>query len=144
MYDVAIIGAGPRGLALAEMLEAQCRSALGGEALARCCLLAMPPPLVACPPFAPAADGATLSALRQTPARMANSAKAGRAVWRDAGLSGSAFAAQDQSARAELWDCCDATGERAGPGARVECPQGANAVPPDANPCPPMQEWRNV
>ena len=91
-----------------------------GEALAKCCVLAMPPRLVATLTFSPALDGATLSALQHTPTWMAGAAKIGVAcaapVWREAGLSGSAFVTHDQAVLGEVWDACDGAGEKAGLG----------------------------
>ncbi|MGE4482783.1 flavin monoamine oxidase family protein [Acidocella sp.] len=94
--------------------------AMSGETLARRCVLAMPPRLVASLTFSPDLDKAAWSALRHTPTWMATSAKAGTAcanpVWRDEGLSGSAFVTHDQAVLGEIWDACDATGTQAGLG----------------------------
>jgi len=92
----------------------------GGEAMARCCVLALPPRLVASLTFSPSLDQATVSALQQTQTWMATCAKAGvactSAVWRKAGLSGSAFVSHEQAVLAETWDACDVTGDHAGLG----------------------------
>ena len=98
-----------------------CCSAEGdGEVLARRCVFALPPRLVASLTFSPALDAATLSALQQTQTWMATSAKAGaacaRPVWRQGGLSGSGFVNHSQAVLAEIWDACDETGEVAGLG----------------------------
>ncbi|MCJ2186277.1 flavin monoamine oxidase family protein [Novosphingobium beihaiensis] len=91
-----------------------------GEVLARHCVMALPPRLVGSLTFSPALDWATLSALQHTQTWMATSAKAGTTcsspVWRDKGLSGSAFVTHEQAVLAETWDACDATGDRAGLG----------------------------
>ena len=91
-----------------------------GEVLARRCVFALPPRLVASLTFSPALDPATMSALQQTQTWMATSAKAGtacaRAIWRDAGLSGSGFVDHGQAVLAEVWDACDEDGGQAGLG----------------------------
>ena len=91
-----------------------------GETLARYCVMALPPRLVGSLTFSPQLDRATLSALQHTQTWMAASAKAGMTcaspVWREAGLSGSAFVTHEQAVLAETWDACDAAGDRAGLG----------------------------
>lgn len=103
-----------------------CSGAGEGEALACRCVLAMPPRLVASLTFSPALGGATLSALQQTQTWMATAAKAGAAcaspVWREEGLSGSAFVTHEQAVLMETWDACDAAGERAGLGGFLSLP----------------------
>ena len=110
----AVIDEGPH-------LKLACCSAKGEEeVLARRCVLALPPRLVASLTFAPALDRATLSALQQTRTWMATSAKTGivcaSPIWREAGLSGSAFVNHEQAVLVEMWDACDASGDRAGLG----------------------------
>lgn len=81
---------------------AWCSGEGNGETIARYCVLALPPRLVASLTFSPTLDRATLSALQQTQTWMATSAKAGAActgpVWREQGLSGSAFVTHEQAA----------------------------------------------
>ncbi|MCT2398903.1 flavin monoamine oxidase family protein [Novosphingobium mangrovi (ex Huang et al. 2023)] len=105
---------------------AWCSGEGDGEALARCCVMAMPPRLVASLTFSPMLDRASLSALQHTQTWMATSAKVGVAcaspVWREAGLSGSAFVTHEQAVLAETWDACDAAGGRAGLGAFLSLP----------------------
>ncbi|MEJ2409203.1 MAG: FAD-dependent oxidoreductase [Novosphingobium sp.] len=100
-----------------------CSGDSDGEALARCCVMALPPRLVGSLTFSPTLDRATLSALQHSQTWMATAAKAGATcahpVWRDHGLSGSASVTHEQAVLAETWDACDATGDRAGLGGFV-------------------------
>ncbi|WP_067731958.1 flavin monoamine oxidase family protein [Novosphingobium naphthalenivorans] len=100
-----------------------CSDAGDGEAQARRCVMALPPRLVGSMTFSPTLDRATLSALQHTQTWMATAAKTGvtcaSAVWREAGLSGSAFVTHEQAVLAETWDACDAAGDRAGIGGFV-------------------------
>ncbi|MCJ2177794.1 flavin monoamine oxidase family protein [Novosphingobium album (ex Hu et al. 2023)] len=100
-----------------------CSGAGNGEVLAQRCVMALPPRLVGSLTFSPTLDRATLSALQHTQTWMATSAKTGVAcaspVWREAGLSGSAFVTHEQAVLAETWDACDAAGDRAGIGGFV-------------------------
>ena len=88
-----------------------------GEALARSCVMAMPPRLVASLTFSPGLDRAILSGLQHLPTWMAASAKAvmvcARSFWREQGLSGSAFVTHEQAVLAEIRDACDAAGDAA-------------------------------
>lgn len=97
-----------------------------GEDLARTCVLALPPRLVASLTFSPSLDHATLSALRHTPTWMATTAKAltvcARADWRLRDLSGSAFVSHEQAVLGEIWDACSADGARAALGAFLALP----------------------
>jgi monoamine oxidase len=86
---------------------------------ARRVVLAMPPRLVEeLVTFDPPLDGVTRAALRGAPTWMAAHAKAvvgypGKPAWRADGHSGNAFVTHDQAVLGEIFDACDATGERA-------------------------------
>ena len=80
--------------------------------------LALPPRLVAQDiRFEPELDASTVEALHGAPTWMAARAKAvlgyGGAFWRRAGLSGNAFVTHEQAVLAEIFDACDASGEKA-------------------------------
>ena len=81
-------------------------------------VLAFPPRLIAQHVrFEPELDETTREALSGAPTWMAQRAKATmayeQAFWRTAGHSGSAFVTHDQAVFAEMFDACDATGDKA-------------------------------
>jgi monoamine oxidase len=86
---------------------------------ARRAVLALPPRLVAEKiAFDPPIDALTRNAMSNAPTWMAAHAKAvvgfeGKPAWRADGLSGNAFVTHDQAVLGEIWDACDASGERA-------------------------------
>lgn len=65
----------------------------------------------------PAPEEDLRAAMRETPTWMAGEAKAvaafSRPFWREAGLSGNGFARHEQAVLGEIFDACDATGEKA-------------------------------
>jgi len=71
----------------------------------------------------PALDDELRRAMRDTPTWMAGEAKAmvafARPFWREAGLSGNGFARHEQAVLGEIFDACDATGEKAALGGFV-------------------------
>lgn len=71
----------------------------------------------------PALDDELRRAMRETPTWMAGEAKAmaafARPFWREAGLSGNGFARHEQAVLGEIFDACDATGEKAALGGFV-------------------------
>ncbi len=97
-----------------------------GETLARRCVLAMPPRLVASLTFWPQLDSATQAALEATATWMASTAKVAtacpRPTWREEGLSGSAFVTHEQAVLSETWDACNADVSRAGLGGFLALP----------------------
>lgn len=82
-------------------------------------VLAVPPRLLAERlSFEPELDALTRNAMRGAPTWMAAQAKAlvgysGAPSWRADGHSGNAFATHEQAVLGEIFDACDATGERA-------------------------------
>ncbi len=96
--------------------------AAGGETatiLAKRAVLAVPPRLLAQNvAFAPALPAPVEAAMHAAPTWMASSAKAvmgfaGPPVWRAFGCSGNAFVVHDQATLGEVFDACDASGEKA-------------------------------
>ena len=85
-------------------------------------VLAVPPRLLAEHlAFAPELDALSRNAMRSAPTWMAAQAKAvvgfsGPPAWRSEGHSGNAFATHEQAVLGEIFDACDATGERAAVG----------------------------
>ncbi|MGY6217652.1 flavin monoamine oxidase family protein [Methylolobus aquaticus] len=92
------------------------------EILARRVVLAMPPRLVEeRVRFEPLLDGQLREAMRETYTWMADQAKAvigyDRAFWRAAGQSGNAFVHHEHVVLGEIYDACDASGDKAALGA---------------------------
>lgn len=95
---------------------------------ARRVVLALPPRLLEeRVRFEPALDEPTREAMRATPTWMADQAKVlvayDRAFWREAGQSGNAFVSHDHVALGEIFDACNADGDKAALG-------GFFALPP--------------
>ncbi|OBS54534.1 amine oxidase [Methylosinus sp. 3S-1] len=86
---------------------------------ARRAVLAMPPRLIEEKvAFDPPLDALTRNAMRGAATWMASQAKAvvgfeGKPAWRADGHSGNAFATHEQAVLGEIFDACDASGERA-------------------------------
>lgn len=92
------------------------------EVLARRVVLALPPRLVEeRVRFEPPLDGQLREAMRETYTWMADQAKAmigyERAFWRAAGQSGNAFVHHEHVVFGEIYDACDASGDKAALGA---------------------------
>ncbi|MDD5036742.1 MAG: FAD-dependent oxidoreductase [Methylococcaceae bacterium] len=88
------------------------------EILARRVVLAMPPRLIEEKVrFQPPLDGQVREAMRETPTWMADQAKAlvayQRPFWREAGHSGNAFVHHEHVVLGEIFDACDAEGNKA-------------------------------
>ncbi|MDR3469071.1 MAG: FAD-dependent oxidoreductase [Xanthobacteraceae bacterium] len=99
------------------------------EVVAQRIVLALPPRLVAeHVRFEPELDEATREAMRDAETWMAAQAKVvigyDRPFWREGGRSGNAFVTHEQAVLGEIFDACDAPGERAALG-------GFLALPPD-------------
>lgn len=100
---------------------------------ARRAVLAMPPRLIeAGVSFDPPLPESLRLAMRAAPTWMAGAAKAvvayPRPFWRAAGHSGNAFVTHDQATLAEIFDACDAAGEKAALGGFVALPPALRAA----------------
>lgn len=94
---------------------------------ARRVVLALPPRLlVDHVGFSPELDDVTVEAMRNAETWMASQAKVAiaydRAHWRDKGQSGNAFVSHEQAVVGEIYDACDAQGERAALGGFLAFP----------------------